>query len=345
MNQGTYTTLTLTFPHNLPTPEKEALDKLLMEDLLCAGIEDLSLSESELNDLLGSSAVTGGPLPQEVLINLEEYGQNRLSPYSTYFFYGDNSLDLATQAKDKIESSFPFIVNAKIEQRQEENWLEEWKKYYKPIEISSNLVVLPSWESPTQFNHKNKIMIDPGQAFGTGSHESTKLCLSLIDKYFANQTFNKGIESSTDTFNTLDFGCGSGILAIATLMLNSKNSNKKSYCFDIDPAAYENIQTNASLNNVSKDELLLIPANEELPSPWCEKKFDLVIANILLPILLEKSSLLTSLVKSDGYLLLSGIMTDQWDELKLKLQTYSNWRVLDTCTLNSWQAVLLQKSN
>lgn len=331
---NTFTKIVIDFAPELSTDKKDFIDREMLETLGCDGIEDLSLSEAELNDLLGKEAVTGGPLPAEVLDVLELYADKRINKSSTYYFYGEKCFDLAQNAKKYLSQNFSTdsIQNISIDQCQEESWLEKWKEHYHPVEITSDFIVLPSWHDheDTKYNGKKIIRIDPGQAFGTGSHESTKLCLSLIHQYF---NTDKKIE-------IIDFGCGSGILALAHLLLNNSAT---SYFYDIDPAAYDNIEVNRVLNNIEVGRTILIPAGLELCAPWSNQKYDLVMANILLPILLDKASLLSQLVKPEGQLLISGIMVDQWNELFDKLSQFGKWEVVDKKELNSWMSVLVKK--
>jgi len=327
-----YIKLVIHFDSQIEDQIKNSIDQIMLEKLHCDGIEDLSLSEQELNDLLGNEAVTGGPLPGEVLETLEKYAQTKKDKSSTYYFYGENCLNLATEANIFLQSEFSksCIKHSEILECAEESWLEKWKEHYHPIEISNDFIVLPSWHDPTAYQHQTHLRIDPGQAFGTGSHESTKLCLSLIHTYFAQD----------NSLKILDFGCGSGILSLAHTKLNP---SAITFLYDIDPAAYDNIVVNRNLNNIDENTTILIPAGEELPPPWKQQQFDLVMANILLPILLNKAQLLSSLVRTNGSLLISGIMIDQWEELFEALSQQARWEFIDQKELNSWKAVLIKR--
>jgi ribosomal protein L11 methyltransferase len=331
-HESSFVKLIVQFDPTLDHDIKNSIDQLMLQELGCDGIEDLSLSESELNDLLGKEAVTGGPLPLEVLNVLEDYTNKMENKSSTYYFYGENCHGLAEDAKQQLQQAFQAkgIMNIDLKVCQEESWLEKWKEHYHPIEISNDFIVLPSWHEPKNYAHSTQLRIDPGQAFGTGSHESTKLCLTLIHQYF----------SKNNPMNILDFGCGSGILALAHTKINEA---AVTYLYDIDPAAYDNIEVNRKLNSIDAEKTILIPAGEELSSPWKDQKYNLVMANILLPILLDKAELLSSLVAVEGYLLISGIMVDQWDELYAVLSNYADWKIVDYKELNFWKAVLIKK--
>lgn len=329
---GTFIKLVIQFNSAITDQVKNTIDQLMLETLDCDGIEDLSLSEDELNELLGKEAVTGGPLPVEVLDLLDQYANNRTQKTCSYYFYGDKSFELSENAKNYLMQTFNTdqIEAITITTCKEEPWLEKWKEHYHPIKINPDFLVLPSWVDPAPFKEKTILRIDPGQAFGTGSHESTKLCLGIIYTHL-NKFKNSEI---------LDFGCGSGILALAQKLINPTS---KIYLFDIDPAAYENIETNRTLNNIGTENTFLIPAGDELPHPWNKRSFDVVMANILLPILLDKAELLSHLVKIDGYLLISGIIQDQWNELFEKLSEFSHWEITEQVELNSWMGVLIKK--
>ena len=327
---NTYSKIVINFDEHSDLEQKNSLDQLMLQSWNCAGIEDAVLEEKELSALLGDKAVTGGPLPSDVIDSLEIYCQSLQDKTSSYFFYGEESFSDALSARDNLHQHFPQISKVQLHQCQEESWLDKWKEHYKPIEIDKEFRVLPSWFDALENKTTYTIKIDPGQAFGTGSHESTKLCLKLLKENFV----------QTDNLSVMDFGCGSGILGLATIILNPE---AKVTLFDIDPAAYENIAVNTTLNNINSSQVELVPAGLDLVAPWSETKYDLVFANILLPILLDKAHLLSSLVKTEGHLLISGIMIDQWEDLSIELSKYGHWVVVAQADLNSWLSILVKK--
>jgi len=180
----------------------------------------------------------------------------------------------------------------------DQNWMEAWKQHYKPILIGQRLLILPAWlESPEP--KRIPIKIDPGMAFGTGTHPTTQLCLELM-------------EVSTDQFplsTVIDVGCGSGILSIAALKLGAKTV----LGVDIDIESVKNSRENADTNGVGR-ELILGKGSvtEVLSGSFQFKSAALVVANILSPIIIRLFDAgLADLVEPAGEIILSGILAHQ----------------------------------
>lgn len=175
------------------------------------------------------------------------------------------------------------------EQLEDKDWEREWMKNYHPIQCGEKLWICPSWESPPDPTATN-ILLDPGLAFGTGTHPTTFLCLQWLAE-----------QNLTDK-NLVDYGCGSGILGIAALLLGARQVTGT----DIDQqallATHENLQRNGLCENQ-------FPVH--LPNRLPEIEVDIVIANILAGPLAELSSSLTRLVRPGGKLCLSGILSAQ----------------------------------
>ena len=177
----------------------------------------------------------------------------------------------------------------KIEQLEDKDWEREWMDNFHPMQFGKRLWICPSWRDIPDPNAVN-VMLDPGLAFGTGTHPTTALCLTWLDSLDLN---NKIV---------IDYGCGSGILAIAALKLGAE----RVIGIDIDPQAIQASRDNAERNNVSqKIELYLA---QDFPD---NLQADVVIANILAGPLKELAPQISKLVKTDGKLGLSGILANQ----------------------------------
>lgn len=177
----------------------------------------------------------------------------------------------------------------KIEQIEDKDWEREWMDNFHPMQFGKRLWICPSWRAVPDPNAVN-VMLDPGLAFGTGTHPTTALCLQWLD----------GLELEGKT--VIDFGCGSGILAIAALKLGAKEA----IGIDIDPQAILASQNNAKANGVA-DRLKLFLAKDQPQN----LKADVVVANILAGPLKELAPNIITLVKTKGHLGLSGILTTQ----------------------------------
>lgn len=180
-------------------------------------------------------------------------------------------------------------INLKIEILEDKDWIREWMDSYHPIQFGKRLWVCPSWREVPDANAVN-LMLDPGLAFGTGTHPTTALCLEWLDS----------VDCKNKT--VVDYGCGSGILGIAALLLGASNM----IGIDIDPQAVEATQANAERNGIeaSRYEVKLPPYEGDI-------KADIVVANILAGPLAELAPVITALVKPNGQLALSGILANQ----------------------------------
>jgi len=238
------------------------------------------------------------------------------------------------------------LPEAKYKFIQEQNWMEAWKEHYHPIPIGRRLLIAPAWVEPNQ-RDRIVIKIDPGMAFGTGTHPSTQLCLEWIEDYFYNPSSSKlektreqGGDSSLaplvqndSMVRFIDIGCGSGILSIAALKLGANLS----LGVDIDPGSLANARENADLNQIGEDLILGVGSVEEiLAGKFPFRRAPVVAANILAPVILRLfESGLAQIVEIGGTLILGGILEGQADSIqaaarahgfkKLKLKTIGDW--------------------
>lgn len=187
---------------------------------------------------------------------------------------------------------------------EDQNWMEAWKKHYRPIPIGKRLLILPAWmESPEP--ERIAIKIDPGMAFGTGTHPTTQLCLELMEKAVEGRKPNSRLQGS----QVIDVGCGSGILSIAAIKLGAKAA----LGVDIDPESIRNSRENADTNGIGDELVLGVGSVAEIRGgkyPWRTAR--LVLANILAPVinrLFEAG--LAALLEPGGVLILSGILAEQ----------------------------------
>ncbi len=203
-----------------------------------------------------------------------------------------NEQKLSVEGGDKIEF--------KAEILEDKDWEREWMTHYHPMQFGPNFWVCPSWIEVPDANAVN-LMLDPGLAFGTGTHPTTALCLEYLASH------------SMQNRTVIDYGCGSGILGIAAILLGASAVSG----VDIDPQALTATQDNLLRNNLDKERLPVF-----FPESFESEPVDLVIANILAGPLKELAPTLEELVKSGGQLILSGLLLEQADEL---ISTYSEW--------------------
>lgn len=195
------------------------------------------------------------------------------------------------------------IPDWKAEQLEDKDWVRAWMDDFIPMQFGEKLWVVPSTFEPPQPEAAN-ILLDPGLAFGTGTHPTTAMCLEWLD---ANPPINKDV---------IDFGCGSGILAIGALLLGAKNAD----AIDLDPQALLATRDNAEKNNVSSK------IKTYLPNEFNKKTTSVLLANILASPLIELATYFAELTSKKGEIVLSGILAEQAEAVLAAYQT--NFEIL-----------------
>ena len=184
----------------------------------------------------------------------------------------------------------------------EEDWRNNWKKYFSPLNVGTKLTIVPSWYENYDTGGRTALNIDPGLAFGTGGHETTRLCLEMCEKYM----------KSGDT--VLDVGCGSGILGIAALLTGAS----RAVGVDIDEVAVRTAKENAELNGVA-DKFTAIHGSF---TDKVEGKFDIVLANIVADAIIFLSKGVRDFMKEGSVYIMSGIIDTRADEVKAEVGKY-----------------------
>ncbi len=207
--------------------------------------------------------------------------------------------EILEQVRNLIANLYPYALfsDSEIENK---DWTEAWKQYFTAVD-AGNYIVLPSWEKDniqTAAKGKIPLLIEPKSAFGTGHHATTALCLHAISDL-------KNANKLNSEQNFLDLGCGTGILGIACQKIGMKG-----LCVDIDPIAMVNTEENLQLNNALAD-IQMDTGSIDI----VKEKFDIVIANILAgPLKMLAPDIINS-IKTNGYLVLSGILSSQADDV------------------------------
>ena len=207
----------------------------------------------------------------------------------------------------------------------DEDWENNWKQFYKPMEIGSRLLVVPEWEEaadPTRV----KLVLNPGLTFGTGSHATTRLCLQALDTHI------HGGE------RVLDLGCGSGILSIAALRLGAESA----FACDIDEKCVDVAYENAALNGIGKDRYTVRWGNVLTDAALRQEMgagYDIVVANIVADVIMGLSPHVRPFLKHGGLFLCSGIIDDRAAEVLEKLKA-DGWDVFEQRSSEGWFSYL-----
>lgn len=211
----------------------------------------------------------------------------------------------------------------------DQDWLAEWKKGYEPMEIGARLLVTPSWKrAQLAATERLLIQIDPGMAFGTGTHETTRGCLELLEKYWPPKS--KGTVQPA----LLDVGTGTGILAIAALKLCPTATV---IGFDVDPEAITVAEENAEINGVSA--ALTLEVNKL--SSYHGQEFDVVLANLTADVITDLAPDFTTVIKGQGTLIVSGILREQGDDV-LSMLARCSFDLLESKPDGEWVSFALR---
>lgn len=205
------------------------------------------------------------------------------------------------------------------EEVQEEDWKDNWKEYFKPAKITDRIVIKPTWETYERASEEELILeIDPGMAFGTGTHATTSLCVKLMEKYM----------EPSDV--VLDVGCGSGILSIAAGLLGAD----KVYGVDIDPVAVAVAKENVALNHLEgKTEIFAGDLTKGL-----DLKADIVVANLMADLVVFLSEDAARHLQGKSIYISSGILAEKQPEVAKALDDYG-FDILETCYEGEWCAI------
>ncbi len=208
----------------------------------------------------------------------------------------------------------------------EEDWEENWKQYFHPIPVGDRLIIKPEWETLDNTDGKIVFNIDPGMTFGSGQHETTRLCVDQLDRR---------VKSGMDV---LDLGCGSGILSIISLMLGAK----RAFAVDIDPNCKKIAYSNAALNGIGEDRYTVEAGNvlrdEELKRKYEGIGFDIVVANIVADVIIPLCRDVRRYMKKGAVFICCGIIEPRLGEVLAALEE-NGFEVIERKNENDWYCI------
>ena len=231
----------------------------------------------------------------------------------------DNIGEAVQFLKERLTAaSIPHTID--MTDVQEDDWLNNWRKFFKPMPVGEKLLINPSWYTDTDPQGRVVMNIDPGLAFGTGKHETTRLCMEALERYVA------GGEK------VLDVGCGSGILGIAAVLLGAENA----FGVDIDELAVRTANENAAVNRV-EDKFTAI-AGDLVDK--VDGKYDIVVANIVADAIIALSASVSALMKDDAVYIVSGIIDTRADDVKKAVG--ERFEIIEENTYGGWYCFVLK---
>ncbi len=266
-------------------------------------------------------------------------------------YFSDNSLDYNRNFKNEnkiwsiagyiIDNRFSGsklkIINENLEKYADENedfgyeiytsrcsdddWKDEWKKYFHTVKITDNIIIKPSWDSYEATGNEKIIEIDPGMAFGTGTHETTSLCVEFLEKY------------SNGRKKLLDIGCGSGILMLIGKKIGIGNVTG----IDIDDKVEEVVKENFRKNNIFENfEIVIGNLVDNI-----NDKYDIVVSNILVDVLIELLENIEKVLEKNAIIIFSGILKEKEEEFVEKTELYK-LKNIDRNEKNNWVSLVFK---
>ena len=238
-----------------------------------------------------------------------------------YIAESDNAVEAASYLRERFSScGIENEINCVLVD--DADWNENWKKYFHTTEIGEKLCIVPSWESYDNKNGRVVLNIDPGAAFGTGTHATTSLCLSLLESHIKNGT------------KMLDIGTGSGILAIASSLLGAETA----IGVDIDAQSVKTAKENAEINNVqNKCEFIVGDLADKISG-----KYDVICANIVADVIIKLFDNVKDFMTDDGVLIISGIIDIRKDDV-LNSAAAHGFKIAEENYKDNWCAFTLTK--
>lgn len=296
--------------------------------------DDIERATKEISDIFYGFGVTGLKIeepmksknPLDFYKNEKEFlmVDHAISAYFPLNPYAEKrKVAILSTFEEKFADRDDIVYTVDFYEYDEEDYQNSWKKYLFPEKVSEKFVVKPTWREYTPEADELIIELDPGRAFGTGSHPTTSLCLKLME------------ENIKEGDSVIDVGTGSGILMIAADRLGASEI----YGTDIDELAVESAKENLELNKISEEKAKVYKG--DLISVVEDKKFDVVVANILADVLLILLHDISKVVKPNGKIIFSGIIEDKCELLKKEVEALG-FIVEEIKADKEWRAMLIR---
>lgn len=295
-------------------------------DLISYTLAEMGIEGIEIEDKVPLSEEDKKRMFIDLLPDLEEDdGKAYVSFYIEPEKDHDSTLEEVLAAVREL-ADFVDIGEATIEKSQTEDidWMNNWKKYWKPFKVDEHIIIKPTWETVEDVPEDTLVVeLDPGTAFGTGTHHTTRLCITQLKKYMQPGQ------------SILDVGCGSGILSIIALLLGAKEASAT----DVDVHAVEAALENAGVNGIESDVYTVLTgdviSDENFRHTVGEHKFDMVLANIFAEIIIPLSGVVKEMMKPGALFITSGIIDEREEDVR-KALTENGFEIMEVTHSGGW---------
>lgn len=303
-------------------------------DFISSLFDELGLEGIEIEDKIPLSEEEKKQMFIDILPELGP--DDGCATVSSYVKEEDYENSLKEEIEKGLEELRTFVDvgsgEVTVSVKDDQDWVNNWKKYFKPFRVAEDIVIKPTWETLKEVASDDLVIeIDPGTAFGTGSHETTRLCIESIRKYITKET------------DLLDVGCGSGILSIIAMKLGAK----RVVATDIDSEAIRATKENMEVNHIPEEGIITYTGNiideEALQEKVGFGCYDLVVANILADIIIPLSGEIGKHMKKDGLFISSGIINMKRDEVRDALLS-NGFEIVEENTMKDWVSFVGKKS-
>lgn len=275
-------------------------------------IEDYSMLEDEVEEIARINLIDEDLLQKDRTKGIVHI----------YISPEDNPVEAVAFLTERYtEAGIPFEIGTTG--CEEQDWLNNWKQYFNPIEVGEKILIRPTWRDKYDPQGRVVLNLDPGLAFGSGTHETTRLCLQAVEKY------------TTNSSTVLDVGCGSGILAVASLLLGAESA----VGVDIDEMAVKTAKENAVLNKVD-DKFTVLSGNL---TDKVEGKYNIVVANIVADAIIMLSKDIKNFMYDDSYYIMSGIIDTRVDDVLNAIE--DTFEVTEKLLENGWCCLVAKLKN
>ena len=280
------------------------------EDIVSSMLADLGIEGVEIEDKIPLTESDKEQMFVDILPEIE--ADDGVAYLSFYLEEDEDKEKVLANVKKELEemSAYVNVGACEIEESQTEDvdWVNNWKKYFHPLEVGEKILIKPEWEELKDNTDRIVFNINPGMSFGTGGHYTTQLCIETLEKYI-----KPGVK-------VLDLGCGSGILSIISLLLGADSA----FAVDIDPNAVDIAYQNAGMNDVDISKYTVkagdIITNTELQNEIAKNEYDVVVANIVADVIIALAPKAREYMKKGGVFITSGIIEDRVDDVKAALE-------------------------